>query len=61
MAIVSNGGLKIVGGFGWVIALDKDIIATCQGSVKGRKDQMSSFRTEAVGMASAMFFLKKNH
>lgn len=59
LTIVSDGGLKIVRGFGWVIALDKEIIATCQGSVKGSKDPMSSFRNEAVGMASAMYFLKK--
>jgi ribonuclease HI len=54
VTIVSDGGLKTDGGFGWVAAVDEEIIAKCHGAVRGSRDQLSSFRTEATGMFSAM-------
>lgn len=59
LTVVSDGGLKKAGGFGWVLANDEEIKAKCSGSVKGSRDQMSSFRTEITGMASVMKLLEK--
>lgn len=59
LTIVSDGGLKAARGFGWVMANDKEMTTKCSGSVKGSRDQMSSFRTEITGLASAMKLLEK--
>ena len=57
--IVSNGGLKRFGGFGWVAAIDEENIASFHGRVTGSEDQMSSFRSETTGMAAAMYLFSK--
>lgn len=54
LVIVSDGGLRNKGGFGWVTAANKEIIATCYTKVKGRIETMSYFQTEATGMYSGM-------
>jgi hypothetical protein len=59
ITIVSDGGLKAAGGYGWVMANDEEIIAKGSGGVKGSRDQMSSFRSEITGLASAMKTLEK--
>lgn len=46
IALVSDGGLKDEGGFGWVAARDDKIIAVYHCEVHGSQDQLSLFRTE---------------
>ena len=43
ITVVSNGGLKNYGGFGWVAAVEDKVIMKCCREVKGSKDQSSSF------------------
>lgn len=57
MTVVSDGRLKNHGGFGWVAAIGDKVIMTCRGKVKGSIDQMSSFRSEATGMLSAVYVI----
>lgn len=57
--IVGDGGLKVSGGYWWVLARDEDVIATGHGSIKGSIEQLSSFRTKAVRMASTVYFINK--
>lgn len=43
ITVVSDDGLKQVGGFEWVVALDEEVFATCYGRVTGSVDQLSYF------------------
>lgn len=54
VTIVSDGGLKTEGGFGWVAVVDKELIAKYHGEVHGSNDQLSSYQTEATGMFLAI-------
>ena len=56
--IVSDGGLRDHGGFGWVAARDDEVIATCCRTVQGSRDQMLSYHTKATGMLSALHVMK---
>lgn len=42
ITIISDGGLKNHGGFGWVAARDDEIIMYDFGPVTGSQDQMAS-------------------
>lgn len=53
MTVVSNGGLRNHGGFGWLAA-----IMTCHGTVQDSHDQMSSYQAEATGMLFALHLMK---
>lgn len=57
ITVVSDGALKNHGSFGWVAAIDKEVFMTCRGKGKGCADQMSSFRSKATGMLSAVYDL----
>lgn len=59
ITIVSDGGLRRTGSFGWVLACDEEVIAKCHGPVRGSEDQLTSFRSEICGMASATLILSK--
>ena len=48
--LVSDGGLKNKGAFGWVLATENEILTKGRGPTRGEKNQMSSFRPEATGM-----------
>lgn len=59
ITLVSNCGVKDEGGFGWVAARDDEVIAVCHGNVRGSTQQMSSFRTEASEVFSAVHLISR--
>lgn len=59
MTIVSDGGLKNKGSFGWIIADNEEIFARCRGPAGQERRQMSSFRPEATGFYSALLLVAK--
>ena len=59
ITLVSDGGLKTYEGFGWVAAMEDEILMTCYGEVKGSCDQTSSYRSEATGMLSEVYVMKR--
>lgn len=53
ITIVSDGGLKKTGGFGWVIACDEEVLPKGHGPVRGSADHLTLFQSEICGMSSA--------
>lgn len=42
-----------------MVACDDEIVAKCHGPIRGSEDQLSSFRSEISGMASATFLFSR--
>lgn len=57
--VVSERGLQTRGVFGWEAVINKAIIVTCYGKVRGRVEMMYSFRTEATGMLAFLFLTRR--
>lgn len=59
ITVISDGGLKLAGDFGWVVALDKEVFANCYRRVTRSIEQLSLYPTGATGMSAAAFMFNK--